>query len=529
MIDEEIVKISQRYTAAASEAALWLPLMQRVYYYVLPQKNDWYEPLAGQERLPPLYDSTAMLALDQFTGEVTSTLLPEDYQFVQLKPGTYYEEDEEEHGQAAEYFSNLTDYFFELLGMSNFYQVRAECLEDWGSHGTGCMIFNENDDDDNPFMFHVAPLRLLAFEQGANGQIQTLWRKHENFLIVNITEHWPRANVPDVIMRPAMQDPTTKMDLLEGIVWDAKRKQYRYMLTDTQFQEVFMDYWDITSPAIVFRYAVTTGELFGRGLGVRALNWIQIVNMICHDEITMGEFATNSPVMATSDSIANLNTLRVMPGAIIPVKPTPDGKGFPVQKWPAQSDWAYTQMQITDLRIQIEKMFFADQPQTPAGTQPVTATEIVSRNKKAAQRFGVAYSRFGAEFYIPFMKRALHIMNKRGLIPPIEINGKLQPLIADGRIAKIKISPPLANAEGLRKAETFQNYNMLMQSVFQENTPGIYNITKLPQEVAEWMNFDPSLVKNEYEMTKAIQAIAAQKQEQARLQQLAANPTKMGA
>lgn len=524
-MDKSIEKISNRYNVAASEAALWLPLLQRVYFYVLPQKNDWYKPLPGQERLPPLYDCTAMLALDMFVGECISSLVPEDYQFIKIEPGKYYEEDDEVKGQAAEYFAELTDYFFELLAASNFYSVRAEFLEDWAAHGTGSLIFNENDDDDNPFQFHIIPIRLLAVEQGANGSIESLWYKHEGMMIKNIEEHWPKAKLTPRMQKLLDADDTTKIDLIETIAWDYEKKTYRYMVSDTCFQEICMDYYEESSPAIITRYAVTTGELFGRGLGTRALNWIQIINTVYHDELVMGEFALNTPVMAASDSIANLNTLQLLPGAIIPVKPSPDGKSFPVQSWPVNSQFQFTQTQIIDLRMQIEKMFFADMPATPASTQPVTATEIVSRNKKSAQRFGVAHSRFGVEFYRPLVKRALYIMNKRGLIPPVIVNGQEKPIMSDGKIAKTKVASPLATAEGLRRAEALQNYQLLMSAIYQEYTPMLYNIAKLPQEVAQWMNLDPSLVKNEYQMQKTIDDYRAAKEQQAKLEANAKAPT----
>ena len=73
----------------------------------------------------------------------------------------------------------------------------------------------------------------------------------------------------------------------------------------------------------------------------------------------------------------------------------------------------------------------------PAG--PVrSATEVAIESRELAKRIGSAFGRLQTEVLIPIIKRVVYILSRRGLITPIQLNG---------RDVEIKFLSPLAKAQ----------------------------------------------------------------------------------
>jgi hypothetical protein len=67
-----------------------------------------------------------------------------------------------------------------------------------------------------------------------------------------------------------------------------------------------------------------------------------------------------------------------------------------------------------------------------------TATEVAIEQRELAKRIGSAFGRLQTEVLIPVLKRVVAILTRRGLIVPIEL---------EGRDVKVKFTSPLARAQ----------------------------------------------------------------------------------
>lgn len=536
---DEIMSLLKEYHFDKDKALLWWNLLHKTYSYCLPWKDNFNDPADGQQRGYYVYDVTATLALKSFTGKMLNALMPQDQQFMQFTPGFRMippQLKHEQHVSIKSYldrkFTELTNLWWSYLQNSNFWQVRAEFMQDW-CVGTAAMIINETGDPNDPFIFHNTPVRDLSIGEGPRGNIERFWRSWEKYPIKNITRHWRGAVLTDNYKYLSDHSPLATTDLIEGVTWDEREKMWRYTLMTFGGKDVFMDNHQQTKPHVVARYEVTHPEQFGRGPAIDTLTLIEVVNKIMRDQLVALEFAINPPLLADNTSFVNLNNMRVAPGSIVPARVSPRG-GWSVAPYPQGAQFDVSSFQISDLRNMIMKMFNAD-PIGPIETPVKTATEITYRMKEAAQSDSAAVCRFSTEVFPDIGDRTLHILMKGGHLKPLRMpifdpsSSKLLTTFDQegepdsyfnevSRIDKanigVKITSPIVNAEGIANAERLQMVHLMLAQMFgPDAAASFFHAEKIPEIMAKWMNTDESLVKNENEV-KAVadQMVAAQRE-----------------
>ena len=138
---------------------------------------------------------------------------------------------------------------------------------------------------------------------------------------------------------------------------------------------------------------------------------------------------------ATDDGVTNPYNMVIAPGIVIPVGSN-NTNNPSIQRLDTSSSLALAQFEISELQNAIKLAMFNDL-RDPAG--PVrTATEIAIESRELAKRIGSAFGRLQTEILIPILKRVVSILIRRGLITPIEL---------DGRDVEIKFTSPLARAQ----------------------------------------------------------------------------------
>ena len=143
---------------------------------------------------------------------------------------------------------------------------------------------------------------------------------------------------------------------------------------------------------------------------------------------------------AVDDGVLNPQSIRIVPGAVIPVASNGGARGPSLQPLPRASDIQLTQIVLQDLRMAI-KQTLMDDSLPPDTMSARSATEIVERMKLLSVNMGSAFGRLIREAMIPIVRRSMQIMDERGLINlPLRING-----------LEVKITPvsPLAKAQNL--------------------------------------------------------------------------------
>jgi len=160
------------------------------------------------------------------------------------------------------------------------------------------------------------------------------------------------------------------------------------------------------------------------------------------------------------------------------------------------SNLSLAQFEIVELQNAIKRALFNDL-RDPSG--PVrSATEVALESRELAKRIGSAFGRLQTEVLIPIIKRVAYILTRRGLITPIQL---------DGRDIDIKFLSPLAKAQD---GEDLMSVQQAVAFVLQTAGPDQAKIAFKLEEFGSWAGvktgMPAELMRNGAEKAAVIQA-----------------------
>ena len=427
-------QVLQRHDKALTKKEDFRNLYDEAYEFALPQRNlydGYYDGgVQGQKKMNRVFDSTAINSTQRFANRMQSGIFPPQRKWCRLEPGSDIPFERRAEAQAA--LDAYGDKMFDTLKQSNFDVAIGEFLLDL-CVGTAVMLVQPGDDV-NPINFIPVPQFLVSFDEGANGQVDNVYRRMK-LKAESIQRQWPDAELPQELKNMIEQKPTEEVELVEATIFDQERGDYCYHVIDkrTKTELVYrrMDH----SPWIVSRYAKIAGETYGRGPLITALPDIKTLNKTLELVLKNASLSISGVYTAADDGVLNPNTVKIMPGAIIPVARNGGPQGESLRPLPRAGDFNVSQIVMDDLRGNIKRTLL-DESLPPDNMSARSATEVVERMKELSQNLGSAFGRLINETMIPVVSRMLQVMDERGLITlPLKVNG-----------LEIKIAPvaPLA-------------------------------------------------------------------------------------
>jgi len=190
-------------------------------------------------------------------------------------------------------------------------------------------------------------------------------------------------------------------------------------------------------------------ERYGRGPVLTALPDIRSLNKVKELILKSSSLSIGGVYTASDDGVLNPSTVRIVPGAIIPVARNGGPQGESLKPLPRPGDTQLSQLVTGDLVASI-KAILMDESLPPDTMSARSALEISERMKQLSQNLGASYGRLINETMIPVVKRTLEVMNDVGMIElPLKVNG-----------LQVKIAPtaPLAMAQNMGKVEETLNF-----------------------------------------------------------------------
>jgi hypothetical protein len=378
-----------------------------------------------------------------------SGIFPPQRKWCRLEPGPDIPEERKAEAQAA--LDIYNDRMFATLKQSNFDIAIGEFLLDL-SVGTAVMMVQPGDDI-SAINFIPVPQYLVSIEEGANGQVDNVYRRIR-MKGESIQRQWPDAEIPKELQTKIDQKPTDDVELIEATILDQKRGDYCYHVIhkESKAELVYkrMDY----SPWIVSRYAKVAGEIYGRGPLITALPDVKTLNKTLELVLKNASLAISGVYTAADDGVLNPNTVKIMPGAIIPVARNGGPQGESLRPLPRSGDFNVSQIIMNDLRQNIKRILL-DESLPPDNMSARSATEVVERMKELSQNLGSAFGRLINETMIPLVSKILQVMDQRGIIDlPLKVNG-----------LEIKIAPvaPLAMAQNMDDIQNMLQYAQIAQ------------------------------------------------------------------
>ena len=458
-------QVLKRHDQALRRKDDFRDLYEDAYEFALPQRNlydGYYDgKVGGSKKMQRVFDSTAINSTQRFANRLQSGIFPPQRKWCRLEPGPNIPEERRAEAQAA--LDVYADKLFATLKQSNFDIAMGEFLLDLAV-GTAVMMVQPGDDT-SPINFVPVPQFLVAFEEGANGQVDNVYRRMR-MKAEAISRQWPDAKIEpgSQLARLIDQKPTEDVDLIEATVFDAKRGDYCYHVIYKEGKQELVYRRMKVSPWIVSRYMKVAGEIYGRGPLITAMPDIKTLNKTLELLLKNASLAIAGVYTAADDGVLNPATVKILPGAIIPVARNGGPQGASLTPLPKSADFNVSQIVINDLRANIKRILL-DESLPPDNMSARSATEVVERMKELAQNLGSAFGRLINETMIPLVEKILMVMDDRGLID--------LPLRVNGLEVKVSAVAPLAMAQNMEEINAIMQYMQIAQQMGPEGQMSI--------------------------------------------------------
>src|SRR6202789_1076101 len=473
MIDKKEYYL-RRYTKARVTTDLWIALLEACYHYTCPSRNlyYWTSQYQGAQKNAKVYDTTAVAGLRTFVSKVHSALTPPQQNWALFESNNFFPPKHRDELNAK--LQEAAEVFFYYLHNSNFDVVINECYYDLGI-GTSCLIINDGPSDDEPVIFFSVPLARLAPEQSYTGLLDSCWRWWDEVKISDIQALWPKAKLTPLMETLVENDPGATVKLLVDGCIDRSpfnnKTKYTYVVLHEG--EILLEEPVDRNAYLVYRWSRISNEVMGRGPVLEALPTILTLQELMRLELTSANLNVSKPIMAYSDGVFNPWTFKLEPNTIIPIAPNSQGQ-FPLQPFPDTANPQFMQLTSNDLRMQINKLMYAEPLGGLEGTAK-TALEISYRKQEFLEQIGPSFTRLQQEFLPRLVDNVMHILQKRGLMPKIEVGGKE---------IKIRYKSPITISQGQADVSVVTQWIQLMQGIYGGEVASTY---LHPIEFPYWM------------------------------------------
>ena len=493
---EYLDELRKRYAKALGNWNKWTSLWQECYELTLPERERFYgSDSRGDTNTDRIYESTASIAIQEFASKAQDGLTPEFARWARLIPGNAQMSTRDMRKLQGE-LEIVNSEIFQAIHRSNFDSQIHECYLDLAI-GTGNMICNEDDDD--ILRFVTVPQTQVVLDTGPTGVVDGRFR-FRDMPLHHIMQEWPKAVLPQQCVYESEQDKDKTFTVVEATCRDWSKKDtehwHYYVWLENPAECIFdAEYKGQGSlPWINPRWSIASGETYGRGPLLSVLGDVKVANLLMQMILEAGEISISGLWQAESDGILNPETIRLLPGVIIPK--APDSRGL--EPLSTGSDFNIGQMLLGDLRANIRRAMFDEDLGPPTGT-PMSATEVSARMQQIFRRMGSAYGRLQREMVQPILKRVIYILKDKGRIELPKIDGQ--------EIDIVSVSP----LAGSKAQEEIVKYQRMVETIQGTFGPQIMPMLINPQEVTGWLidqlELNPNLIYTEQQKEEMMQKI----------------------
>tara|TARA_Y100000114_G_C11742532_1_gene319765 strand:- start:152 stop:1699 length:1548 start_codon:yes stop_codon:yes gene_type:complete len=450
-LSTEVLK--KRYKKAQTHKEQWRAIYEEAYEYALPMRNlydGYYEQSTpGQNKMKRVFDSTAIHSTARFANRLQSSLFPPQRAWCRLQPGNEIPKEREiETQQVLDFYSER---MFSIMNQSGFDLAMGEFLLDLAV-GTAVMLIQPGDEL-TPIRYTAIPSYHVTFDEGPNGNVDTVYRKFRRPFRV-IDKEWPDAEMPEEMIRKYQEDPTEMVELLEATYTEDNQIHYCLMTMEDDYKLVHRNLKSF--PFVISRYMKASNERYGRGPILYCLPDIKTLNKVVELTLKNASISIGGVFTAVDDGVLNPQTISIVPGAVIGVSSNGGPRGPSLAPLPRSGDANLSQIVANDLRANIKKTLL-DEGLTPDNMSARSATEINARLSDLAQNLGSAFGRLISETMHPIVRRTLELMDEMGMIElPLKVNG-----------LEVKVTPvsPLAMANNMEKVSEIMQFMQVSQAL----------------------------------------------------------------
>lgn len=491
----------------------WQDIAERI----VPRKSEFRRQrgrsteVKGERKTDKIFDAAPALALDRFAAAMHSLVTPRNQQWHGLKP---QDPGIAENVEVRRYLEEVNKRLFSARYSSNFDNSVHECYFDAGAFGN--MALYIGDRLGRQIYYRTVPVEQLFFMENEYGVIDLV---HREFPMTarQAAEKFGLKNLPMPIKDAAERRPEQEFWFVHCVKprtdADVSRKDYKGMAFASYFisiddRSIVSEGGFRTFPYAVSRYAVTAGEVYGRGPASLILPDVMMLNEMNRTTIQAAQLAVLPPLLAHRDGI--LDAIRLTPAAINYGGVDDNGRQM-IQPMKFGESLNIGLEMMDQKRTLINDAFWNTLFQILVDTPNMTATEAMLRAQEKGALLAPTASRIETEFLTPMVERELDILAAAGELPPMP-----DVLMESGGLFEIEFSSPLERArraeEGVAILRTFEQLAPMAQvagpSVFRR-----FNMDEAAKVLAEINGVPSSILLSDDELEQA----KAAEQQQAEL------------
>jgi Bacteriophage head to tail connecting protein len=417
-------KLLSRWGQIKTERATWWSQWQEVSNFVIPWGGRFFrqDRDRGYRRGNQIYDNTGIRSLKTLgAGLMAGATSPARPWF---RLGTH-DPDLSNAQPVKLWLSDVAERMHAVFQKSNTYRALHQIYEEMGAFGTSASIVLP---DFNTVIHHY-PLTIGEYGIDADwqGRVTTLYREFEKTVGAIVTEFGIENCSAAVQSAHKSGQLGTWVPILHAIEprsdRDPSKKDARNMEWASYYFEVGGDSNKVLResgfkqfPAVVPRWAVAGGDIYGNSPGMEALGDIK---QLQHEQLRKAQgidFQTNPPLQVP-DSLKNRDVER-LPGGISYI---PAGGNAKIESaFDVNLNLGELLGDIQDVRERIRQSFFSDIFLMLANsTNPqMTATEVAERHEEKMLMMGPVLERLNNELLYPLIETTFTHMVEVGAIPP---------------------------------------------------------------------------------------------------------------
>ena len=439
--------VLKRFKRAQSNRGNWEYLWQDIYDYTMPARTGFYAQVEGEDNTTEIFDETALVATNEFVSKMSQGMIPAFQQWWRFEPGP--EVDPGQRAQLQNELDEITDFVWDVLANSNFYNEAQESLYDIAV-GWSTMTVDEGRDG-KLLAFKTLPQSHCFWDISPYGCVDGIFRIRTNVRIDQLKAIWPKAKISDTLQGKLKGDPDCKTDLVEASYrdWsDPGKVRYHYQIVATEDKSTIIDeiHEGIGSrPFIPSRWMLAAGEVYGRGPLVSALPSIRTTNLVTEMILEHGQMAISGIWQIDDDGTINVDNVEIVPNAVY-ARP-PDSRGL------ERVDIGGSQFDVGNIILanqqeNIRRALFAENLGSLERT-PRSATEVNARMQNLAEQVAGPSARLKAEWLDPLLQRVVYLLVKQGVLEMPRV---------DGREVRIVSKSPLARAQRFDDIERLRGF-----------------------------------------------------------------------
>lgn len=457
MNDAKLDALLKRATRARTQRDAFRSLMTDINKFAMPERDSWSSYGLGADRQAEVFDSTAVVATGRFANRLQQALFPPQQRWAMLDLPPETPNDQAAQG-ARGALQQATEILFRHLHASNFDQVINEWAMDLAGGAGALMVENgrlATRRSGAPLLrFQAVPSGLVGFDEGPFGAVEGIF--HDQTMAARLL----RRTYPDIKELPQpladaeRDDAEREVQLLQATVYEPETADWRLYLIHEPSRAVLVERIYRTSPWAITRWAKAPGEVYGRGPLATALPDIRTLNKLVELALVDASFEVTPAYTAVDDGVLNPATVRITPGAILPVRSNGGTMGPSLAKLPMGGNYRLSESLADRLRSNVRLVLF-DDPLPPEVKSNVSATEIQERIRRFQADTG-AFGRLYTDAVVPIILRCVDILDEAGAFAVVPQLADLLDVLKED-LVRVQPTSPLAQAQDQADAQAVLN------------------------------------------------------------------------